>query len=71
MVSSMKDVETVMNLHKSILLHGLEKTPINKALIEEAKEAAKRLQEDDMFKFDLNDDKSFFKSVVEFTRSFF
>lgn len=71
MASSMKDVETVMMLHKNILLFGLENAPIDKALIVAAKESAKRLQEDDMFRFNFDDDISFFQSVVDFSRSFF
>lgn len=71
MASTMKDVETIMALHKRILLYGLENTPIDEALIEEAKESAKRLQEDDMFEFNFEDNTSFFQSVVDFSRSFF
>lgn len=70
MASTMKDVETIMTLHKRILLYGLENTPIDAALIVAAKESAKRLQEDDMFQFNFEDDISFFQSVVDFTRSF-
>ena len=73
MASTLKDVETIMALHKRILLYGLEDVPIDRALIEAAKESANRLEEDDLFEFKFNydDDISFLQSVVDFTRSFF
>lgn len=70
MASTIKDVETIMALHKRILLYGLEDVPIDRALIEAAKESAKRLQEDDMFEFNYDGDISFFQSVDDFTRAF-
>ncbi len=70
MASTIKDVETIMALHKGILLYGLEDAPIDEALIDAAKESAKRLQEDDMFEFNYDDDISFFQSVIDFTRYF-
>ncbi len=73
MASTLKDVETIMALHKRILLYGLEDVPIDRALIEAAKESANRLEEDDLFEFKFNydDDISFLQSVVDFTRSLF
>ena len=64
--SSMDDLRTIMALHESILLYGLEDRPIDKTLIENAKESARRLEEDDLFEFNYEDNYSFFKSISEF-----
>lgn len=71
MASSIKDVNAIMDFHKKILLLGLEDRPITEEDFEKAKEAARRLNEDEMWNFDLSDKTSFCESVIEFSRSFF
>ena len=68
--SSIEDLETIMALHKRILLYGLEDIPLDEALIQAAKESAKRLEEDDLFEFSYDDNYHFLKSICEFWDTF-
>ena len=53
-----------------MLLGALESKTITDADIATAKEAAKRLNEDDIYEFDYTDDLAFMKSIADFMNSF-
>lgn len=66
----MEDITKIMEFNKSILFNGLHgKTP-TETEFESAKAAAKRLENQGLFKFDFKDNFSFMRSVANFANSF-
>lgn len=70
MASSIKDVETISDFNELILFSGIGGREIEATDISKAKEAAMRLQEDDIYQFDFTDDTAFLKSVAKYMNSF-
>lgn len=66
----MEDITAVCDFDKKMLLGALEGKTVTAVDIASATEAAKRLNEDDIYEFDFTDDSAFMKSVAEFMNSF-
>lgn len=69
-VSSIEDITAICDFDQKMLLSALEGKTVTDADIATAKEAAKRLNEDDIYEFDFTNDLAFMKSVVVFMDTF-
>ena len=69
-LSSINDVIDVMDFDSLILFSGIGGRELTESDFQKAMEAARRLEEDNVFKFDYTDETAFLRSVVKFANSF-
>ena len=66
----MEALHVVLDFEEKLVIGGLTGKLVKKEDIEIAMKAARRLNEDEIYEFDLTDDIAFMKSVAKFMKTF-